>query len=307
MFKELSDNTYDIESNVKLKDEVECVELQNDLSSTSQQMKQVEEHEKVVPEPAPVQETKTSILKHEEVQDVKKPLIAKPSDRFKVSKTTLNEPLTSSPKILKNGTHRSTILPEPVLTIRDLEQRPIQTDEEIRSQSISKMTGSPKSVTFKSQVEISDETLELRKYAGKIKPPNILVFSESLVAVDNVKSALKSILQKNKYYIVLLLLLYGKEDNLFTLLYCFLEFNIYFFVIRYTIYTLTKPQVMTDTWMDNALLVIVCGTVSSDVAPRLLNYLLKGGKLLCLCSDLIHTVLPTYKTAEVHNRSVINY
>ncbi|XP_026477706.1 biotin--protein ligase-like [Ctenocephalides felis] len=273
MFKELSDNTYDIESNVKLKDEVECVELQNDLSSTSQQMKQVEEHEKVVPEPAPVQETKTSILKHEEVQDVKKPLIAKPSDRFKVSKTTLNEPLTSSPKILKNGTHRSTILPEPVLTIRDLEQRPIQTDEEIRSQSISKMTGSPKSVTFKSQVEISDETLELRKYAGKIKPPNILVFSESLVAVDNVKSALKSILQKNKY----------------------------------TIYTLTKPQVMTDTWMDNALLVIVCGTVSSDVAPRLLNYLLKGGKLLCLCSDLIHTVLPTYKTAEVREHELVRF
>lgn len=168
---------------------------------------------------------------------------------------TILKDTTSSPKIIKNGALQH----EPVLTIRDLEQRPIQTDEEIR--------GSPKSVTFKMHQQQTDTTTScVRTYSGKSKPPNILVFSESVVAVDNVKSALKSILQKNKY----------------------------------TIYTLTKAQALTDTWMDNALLVIACGAVSADVAPKLLNYLLKGGKLLCLCSDLIHTVLPTYKTAEVN-------
>lgn len=31
----------------------------------------------------------------------------------------------------------------------------------------------------------------------------------------------------------------------------------------------------------------------------MLDYLLNGGQILCLCSDFINTVLPTYTTAEV--------
>lgn len=98
------------------------------------------------------------------------------------------------------------------------------------------------------------------------KPPNILVYSESITTRDNVIKTLGVILQKNTY----------------------------------TIYPLTPQQVRDRIWLDNTSLLIVCGSVNgSDVGTIFLEYFFKGGKVLCLCSDLLRHVLPTYHTAEV--------
>ncbi|VVD03597.1 unnamed protein product [Leptidea sinapis] len=42
-------------------------------------------------------------------------------------------------------------------------------------------------------------------------------------------------------------------------------------------------------------------------APLLLAHLLDGGRLLALCSDLLHTVLPHYKTAEIRENEVVQF
>lgn len=105
------------------------------------------------------------------------------------------------------------------------------------------------------------------------KPPNILVYSESQVTREHVIATLRSVLDVDKY----------------------------------TIYSLTQKQLGTNVWIENTTLLVVCGTVHSNVGKILLDFFLKGGKMLCLCSDLLHVVLPTYRTAEVRENELVRF
>lgn len=67
---------------------------------------------------------------------------------------------------------------------------------------------------------------------------------------------------------------------------------------RYTLYSVSREALEAGAWRGRAALVAVAGCVGR-CAPLLLAHLLDGGRLLALCSDLLHTVLPYYKTAEV--------
>lgn len=51
--------------------------------------------------------------------------------------------------------------------------------------------------------------------------------------------------------------------------------------------------------MDTTALVVVCGSVDPKLTSTLMKFLLSGGQLLCLCSDLLYSVLHTFTTAEV--------
>lgn len=97
------------------------------------------------------------------------------------------------------------------------------------------------------------------------KPPNILVYSDSSVTRDNVIKTLGEILEENVY----------------------------------TIYSLQRKEINEMVFLDNAILLVVCGSVPQDISDVLLDFFFRGGKMLCLCSDLLHNVLPTYTTAEV--------
>lgn len=98
------------------------------------------------------------------------------------------------------------------------------------------------------------------------KPPNILVYSDSQTTRNNVIKALGTILQKNTY----------------------------------TVYPLSTQQACNRIWLDNTSLLVVCGSIyGSEVGSIFLEFFFKGGKVLCLCSDLLGSVLPTYHTAEV--------
>lgn len=113
----------------------------------------------------------------------------------------------------------------------------------------------------------SSHSLRRKKPAlAAVKPPNVLVYSESVTTRDNVIKTLGTILKTNTY----------------------------------TIYPLTVQQVRDRVWLDNAALLVVCGSINgSDLGPIFLDFFFNGGKLLCLCSDLLRHVLPTYHTAEV--------
>uniref|UniRef100_A0A336MRZ2 CSON000373 protein n=1 Tax=Culicoides sonorensis TaxID=179676 RepID=A0A336MRZ2_CULSO len=119
-------------------------------------------------------------------------------------------------------------------------------------------------------------SLKRTKKGGTIeqtKPPNILVFSESNTTKDNVINTLKTVLEKDVY----------------------------------TIYSLTSKDIKNKIWIDNATLLVVCGNVPKDVGKLLLDYFLHGGKMLCLCSDVLHIVLPSYRMAEVREHELVQF
>lgn len=105
------------------------------------------------------------------------------------------------------------------------------------------------------------------------KPPNVLVYSDSISIRDSVISTLKRLL----------------EDD------------------TYTIYPLSPSEVKTKVWLENTTMLVVCGSVSQEIGQILLDFFLKGGKMLCLCSDLLRIILPTYRTAEVREHELVQF
>lgn len=105
------------------------------------------------------------------------------------------------------------------------------------------------------------------------KPPNVLVYSESNDIRSNVIETIKKILHPD----------------------------------RYTIYELKTEQLKTSFWIDNTTLLIVCGPTSPQVGSILMEYFLCGGKMLCLCSDVLNMVLPIYRTAEVRESELVQF
>lgn len=60
-------------------------------------------------------------------------------------------------------------------------------------------------------------------------------------------------------------------------------------------------------WMDNTTLLIVCGSANTEISKILLDYFVCGGKMLCLCSDVLHVMLPNYRTAEVRENELVQF
>ncbi|XP_063832731.1 uncharacterized protein LOC135081876 [Ostrinia nubilalis] len=104
------------------------------------------------------------------------------------------------------------------------------------------------------------------------KSPNVLIYSDSVAARDNLEASLRKVLDCD----------------------------------RYILYSVSKETLEAGAWRGRAALVAVAGCVGRG-APLLLAHLLDGGRLLALCSDLLHTVLPYYKTAEVRENEVVQF
>ncbi|XP_050672410.1 biotin--protein ligase isoform X2 [Leptidea sinapis] len=104
------------------------------------------------------------------------------------------------------------------------------------------------------------------------KSPNVLIYSDSVAARDNLEASLKKVLDCD----------------------------------RYTVYSVSPEALCGGAWRGRASLVAVAGCCGR-AAPLLLAHLLDGGRLLALCSDLLHTVLPHYKTAEIRENEVVQF
>lgn len=105
------------------------------------------------------------------------------------------------------------------------------------------------------------------------KPPNVLIYAESAVSLNNVKAVLEAALGTNDYIL----------------------------------YVLSQHEAKSDVWMDQATLVVVCGNVGPEISTKLIEYIVQGGKLLALCSDMLHTLLPSFKTAEVREHELVHF
>lgn len=78
-------------------------------------------------------------------------------------------------------------------------------------------------------------------------------------------------------------------------------------MFRYTIYPLTAQQAEQRHWYDTTTLLVICGSVEKGIGEILIDYFLRGGRVLSLCSDILHIVLTTYQTAEVLYNRMINH
>ncbi|XP_073839153.1 holocarboxylase synthetase-like protein isoform X2 [Musca autumnalis] len=105
------------------------------------------------------------------------------------------------------------------------------------------------------------------------KPLNVLVYAETATARESAINILKEILAENTY----------------------------------TIYPMTQQQVEQKHWLNSTALLVVCGSVSNTMGELFVDYFLHGGKVLSLCSDVLHFILPTYRTAEVREHELVQF
>ncbi|XP_077264687.1 holocarboxylase synthetase-like protein [Temnothorax americanus] len=120
----------------------------------------------------------------------------------------------------------------------------------------------------------SSELEEEEKPSKVIKPPNVLVCADSLGATDNLQNLLSRVLE---------------ED-------------------RYVIHVFSKGEYdRCKVWIDQVSLVVLCGNVGAELGAHLVEYVIRGGKLLALCSDMLHILLPSFKTAEVRENELVDF
>ncbi|XP_025160609.1 biotin--protein ligase isoform X2 [Harpegnathos saltator] len=114
---------------------------------------------------------------------------------------------------------------------------------------------------------------EDKKSSKMVKPPNVVVYADSPDAINNVKTILEKVLDPD----------------------------------RYIIYVLSRETACSNVWIDQVALVVICGNVDSEIKTQLVEYVIHGGKLLALCSDMLHTLLPSFKTAEVRESELVHF
>lgn len=147
-------------------------------------------------------------------------------------------------------------------------------DKTIGLKQCNALSAAPEAPISAQQPHHSQSNKPRRQKLIEAKPPNVLVYSDSMTTRNNVIKTLGGILMANMY----------------------------------TIYPLTTQQVRQRIWLENTTLLIVCGSVNgSDVSKIFLEFFFKGGKILCLCSDLLRQVLPTYHTAEVREHELVQF
>ncbi|EDV92861.1 biotin--protein ligase isoform X2 [Drosophila grimshawi] len=108
---------------------------------------------------------------------------------------------------------------------------------------------------------------------GECKPLNVLVYSDSASARDSAIATLRQLLESDVY----------------------------------TIYPLTPQQAGQKHWIEQTALLVVCGSVPPNIGQILVDYFLHGGKVLSLCSDILHFILPNYRTAEVREHELVQF
>lgn len=131
-----------------------------------------------------------------------------------------------------------------------------------------KMTSGSSQATGEST---SHDSCSVSLLQGQTKPPNVLVYAEDVMTRNSFLVMLKFILAKDLY----------------------------------TVYPLSLQETKKRIWIDNAALLVVCGDVNKEVTAILMDYLFAGGKLLCLCSNLLYQVLPIFQGMQVKDHEMV--
>lgn len=68
---------------------------------------------------------------------------------------------------------------------------------------------------------------------------------------------------------------------------------------------LTKEEAESGMWIETVGLLIVVGNLNASLIKKLVTSVTKGGKVLALCSNMLQTLLPVFKTAEVQENKLV--
>lgn len=75
---------------------------------------------------------------------------------------------------------------------------------------------------------------------------------------------------------------------------------------RYIIYHLTDELAFKSPWSGSTTLLVVCGDVPAHISTVFIRYLLKGGRVLSVCSDFLNMAVPLFGTVEVQEQAVVS-
>lgn len=75
---------------------------------------------------------------------------------------------------------------------------------------------------------------------------------------------------------------------------------------RYTIYHLTDELAFKSPWSGSTTLLVVCGDVPAHISTVFIRYLLKGGRVMSVCSDFLNMAVPLFGTVEVQEQAVVS-
>ncbi|KAL3270547.1 hypothetical protein HHI36_021085 [Cryptolaemus montrouzieri] len=169
-----------------------------------------------------------------------------------------------------------------ITKLKELKQRK-SISKESDTENVTKQNG--KGVTAKADTDAvkTDSSSNENKISGSkdhklklkasTKPLNILVYADTVTAKENVKIVLNSVINSEKYIV----------------------------------YDLPSNASTTPVWSDYTALVVICGATTPELTSQLLHYLVNGGQLLCLCSDLLHSILNVFSTAEVREHELVRF
>ncbi|KAL5274469.1 HLCS family protein [Megaselia abdita] len=99
------------------------------------------------------------------------------------------------------------------------------------------------------------------------KPPNVLIYSNDSCVFDRTLTTLREVLEPDMY----------------------------------TIYPLTDEVAEQKVWMDNTSLLVVCGVISDDLRKIFVEFFLKGGHIMSLCSELFYEFFPEVQTLKTED------
>ncbi|XP_011882761.1 PREDICTED: biotin--protein ligase isoform X2 [Vollenhovia emeryi] len=116
-----------------------------------------------------------------------------------------------------------------------------------------------------------EKTVNLSKM---VKPPNVLICADSVTATDNLQNLLLKVLDEDRY-----------DTHIFQ----------------------KRDLDSCKVWIDDVSLVVLCGNVGAELSAHLVEYIIHGGKVLALCSDMLHILLPSFKTAEVRENELVHF
>ncbi|KAL6267955.1 hypothetical protein P5V15_001023 [Pogonomyrmex californicus] len=182
----------------------------------------------------------------------------------------LNSTLSKEMPTAINGRERSDHLTKTHLP--DIIENKDNTLLDIKSEVSTKNIDQDKLTRETTNLEASSTTFKLEK-KKLIKPPNIIIYADSPNAISNIKNVLLKVLEPDKY----------------------------------VIYAFSREDARLNAWVDQVTLVVICGNVDAEFGAQLVEYIIHGGKLLALCSDMLHTLLPSFKTAEVRESELVHF
>ncbi|KAF2360511.1 Biotin--acetyl-CoA-carboxylase ligase [Trinorchestia longiramus] len=105
-----------------------------------------------------------------------------------------------------------------------------------------------------------------------LQPPNILVYANNNETYfESIKDTLLSCLKKD----------------------------------RYAVYHLTGETAFRSPWTSSTTLLVICGDVQAHVSTVFIRYLLRGGRVLSICSDFLNVAVPLFGTVEVAESPVV--